>query len=179
MGEVWLCSGQSNMEMPASWGIKNGEQEIAAANHTNIRFFTAPKIAAKNSQNNSLTQWEICTPETMKKSSALSYFFATKLQETLKNVPVGLMVSAWGGTPAEIWMLENTITNNDTLKKAAEKLNPSKYGPIEPGRAFNSMIYPLIGYTISGVLWYQGESNGGSTVYDKTLEALITSWRTV
>ncbi|WP_194766853.1 sialate O-acetylesterase [Tamlana sp. I1] len=177
IGEVWLCSGQSNMEMPASWGIKNGDQEIAAANHTNIRFFTAPKISAKNPQNNILTQWELCTPETMKKSSALAYFFATKIQENLKDVPVGLIVSAWGGTPAEIWMPENTITNNDTLKKAAEKLNSSKYGPIEPARAFNSMINPLIGYTISGVLWYQGESNGGSTVYDKTLEALITSWR--
>jgi len=177
IGDVWLCSGQSNMEMSASWGIANGEQEMAEANIPNIRFFTVPKISAETLQNNVITNWQACTPESMKYSSAVAYFFAKKLQENLKDVPVGLIVSAWGGTPAEIWMPENVIKNDEILLQAANKLTPVNYGPTEPARAFNAMIHPLIGYNISGALWYQGESNVGASTYDKTLSALIKSWR--
>ena len=177
IGEVWLCSGQSNMEMSASWGIENGEQEIAEANHPNIRFFTVPKASAEKPQNNLIANWQVCTPESMEHTSALAYFFAKRIQENLNDVPVGLLVSAWGGTPAEIWMPEEIIKRDSILNKAANKLEPTTYGPIEPARAFNAMINPLIDYNISGILWYQGESNVGSKVYDKTLEALIQSWR--
>ncbi len=177
IGEVWLCSGQSNMEMSANWGIKNGEQEVANANHPNIRFFTVPKITSSTLQNDLPANWEVCTPESMKSSSALAYFFAKKLQKNLKDIPIGLIVSAWGGTPAEIWMPEETIKNNTVLTEAANKLTPVEWGPTEPARAFNAMINPLKGFNIAGVLWYQGESNVGSTVYNKTFEALIKSWR--
>ena len=177
IGEVWLCSGQSNMEMSASWGIDNGEEEIAKANYNNIRFFTSPKMAADTEQNNIISNWEICTPERMKYASAAAYFFAKKLQENIKDIPVGLMVSAWGGTPIEIWTQENVIKKDTVLLTAANKLTPVSYGPIKPGKAFNTMINPLVGYKIAGALWYQGESNVGSNVYDQNLEALVTSWR--
>ncbi|MDO3695361.1 sialate O-acetylesterase [Wenyingzhuangia sp. chi5] len=177
IGEVWLCSGQSNMEMSASWGIDNGEEEIAKANYDNIRFFTSPKMAANSEQNNIISSWEICTSESMKYASSAAYFFAKKLQQTMKDVPVGLMVSAWGGTPIEIWTPENIIKKDTVLLNAANKLTPVSYGPIKPGKAFNTMINPLIGYKIAGALWYQGESNVGSDVYDENLAALITSWR--
>lgn len=179
IGEVWLCSGQSNMEMSASWGIDNGEQEVAEANIPNIRFFTVPKISAETPQNNVTANWQVCTPESMKYSSAAAYFFAKKLQTNLKDVPIGLIVSAWGGTPAEIWISENIIKNNETLLQAANNLAPVNYGPTEPARAFNAMVNPLIGYNIAGALWYQGESNVGASTYDKTLSALIKSWRTL
>ncbi len=177
IGEVWVCSGQSNMEMSVSWGIDNGEEEMKNATNPNIRFFTVPKLTATTPQNNLLGNWTESTPETMKYFSAIGYFFAKRLQEDLKNVPIGLISSNWGGTPAEIWMLEEVVQNDPVLLENAKKLNEQEYGPRQPGRAYNAMIYPFVGFKIAGTLWYQGESNVGSLVYDKTLSALITSWR--
>jgi sialate O-acetylesterase len=177
IGEVWLCSGQSNMEMSASWGIDDGEEEAKNAANPNIRFFTVPKLTAESPQNNFLGNWTESTPETMKYFSAIGYFFAKRLREDLKNVPIGLISSNWGGTPAEIWMPEDVVNNDPLLLENAKKLNEQEYGPRQPGRAYNAMIYPIVGFKIAGTLWYQGESNVGSLVYDKTLGALISSWR--
>ncbi len=177
IGEVWLCSGQSNMEMSASWGITNGDAETQKANYPNIRFFSVPKLTAENPQNNLSGTWTSCTPETMKYFSAIGYFFGVRLQEELKNVPIGLISSNWGGTPAEIWMPAEVVANDEVLAASAKKLNEQEYGPRQPGRAYNAMIHPFVGFNIAGVLWYQGESNVGSKTYDKTVEALITSWR--
>ncbi|MCI9846240.1 sialate O-acetylesterase [Flavobacterium pectinovorum] len=177
IGEVWVCSGQSNMEMSVSWGIDNGEEEAKNAANPNIRFFTVPKLTATTPQNNLLGNWVESTPETMKYFSAVGYFFAKRLREDLKNVPIGLISSNWGGTPAEIWMPEEVVQNDALLLENAKKLNEQEYGPRQPGRAYNAMIYPFVGFKIAGTLWYQGESNVGSEVYDKTLSALITSWR--
>lgn len=179
IGEVWVCAGQSNMEMSASWGIESGEEEMKNATNSNIRFFTVPKLTATTPQNNLLGNWVESTPETMKNFSAIGYFFAKRLREDLKNVPIGLISSNWGGTPAEIWMPEEVVQNDPVLLENAKKLNEQEYGPRQPGRAYNAMIYPITGFKIAGTLWYQGESNVGSLVYDKTLAALITSWRKV
>ncbi|MFV8343938.1 sialate O-acetylesterase [Flavobacterium sp. XS2P39] len=177
IGEVWICSGQSNMEMSASWGIENGDEEVKNATNPNIRFFMIPKLTATSPQNNVVGSWTQCTPETMKYFSATGYFFAKRLQEELKNVPIGLIGSNWGGTPAEIWMPEEVIQSDAVLLESAKTRKEESYGPHQPGRAFNAMIYPLTGFKIAGVIWYQGESNVGSQVYDKTFSALITSWR--
>ena len=88
IGEVWICSGQSNMEMNASWGIENGDEAVKNATNPNIRFFTVPKLTATTPQNNLSGNWTECTPETMKYFSAVGYFFAKRLQEDLKNVPI-------------------------------------------------------------------------------------------
>ena len=178
IGEVWLCSGQSNMEMSASWGIKNMD-EIEKANNSNIRFFNVPKVSAISPQNNLTANWQVSNPETMKYSSAIAYFFAKRIQEEYKDIPVGLIISAWGGTPAEIWMPEEIIKNDATVNEAASQLKPVEWGPTEPARAFNAMINPLVGYNVAGTLWYQGESNVGAKNYDKTFSALINSWRTL
>jgi len=177
LGEVWICSGQSNMEWTASSGIEGAEAEIAKANYPNIRFFTVPKITAMAPQVNMQGNWQACTPQTMKYFSAIGYFFAQKLQEELKGVPVGVINSSWGGTPAEIWFSADYIANDNVLSQAASKLSKAPYGPVEPGRAWNAMINPLINFKIAGALWYQGESNVGSEVYNKTLGGLIASWR--
>ncbi len=177
IGEVWLCSGQSNMEMSASWGIDNGDEEVKNAKDFNIRFFTVSKSTATTPQNNVLGNWVESTPETMRYFSAVGYFFAKRLREDLKNVPIGLISSNWGGTPAEIWMPEEVVNNDSVLLENAKKLDEQEYGPHQPGRAYNAMISPITGFKIAGTLWYQGESNVGSLVYDKTLSALITSWR--
>ncbi|WP_422350915.1 sialate O-acetylesterase [Flagellimonas sp.] len=177
IGEVWLCSGQSNMEMSASWGIDNGDIEVSKAQHPQIRFFTVPKKSAKVPQDNLPAHWKVCSPESMENSSAVAYFFATKLRKELKDVPIGLIISAWGGTPAEVWIPKETIENDSLLTAAANKLTPVIWGPIEPARAYNAMINPLVNYVLAGTLWYQGEANTGSKVYEKTLEGLIDSWR--
>lgn len=177
IGEVWICSGQSNMEMNASWGIENGDEVVKNAANPNIRFFMVPKLTATSPQNNLSGNWTECTPETMKYFSATGYFFAKRLQEDLKNVPIGLISSNWGGTPAEIWMPEDVIQNDAVLLESAKTRKEESYGPNQAGRAFNAMIYPLAKLKIAGVIWYQGESNVGSQVYDKTFSALITSWR--
>ncbi|MFM9988498.1 sialate O-acetylesterase [Flavobacterium sp.] len=177
IGEVWLCSGQSNMEMNANWGIQNGEEEAKKATNANIRFFSVEKSSSSHPQNNVSGKWSVCSPETMKNNSAVAYFFANRITEDLKNVPIGMIISAWGATSAEVWIPEDIIQNNLELLEASKKINPNEYCPVGPGLTFNTMIHPLIGYKIAGTLWYQGESNVGSPIYDKTFTALINSWR--
>lgn len=177
VGEVWLCSGQSNMEMSAAWGIKKGEDAVQKADYPTIRFFRVEKSSVKYPQDHIIGKWEVCSPETMRNNSAVAYYFSRQLQQHLIQIPVGLIISAWGGTPAEIWMPESVIETDKELSQAANNLTPQEWGPHQPGRAFNAMIYPIYSYQIAGVLWYQGESNVGSKVYDLTLTALIKSWR--
>lgn len=177
IGEVWICSGQSNMEMNASWGIENGDEAVKNAANPNMRFFSVPKLTATSPQNNISGTWTECSPETMKYFSAVAYFFGKRLQEELKNVPIGLISSNWGGTPAEIWTPEEVIQDDAVLLESAKTRKEESYGPNQPGRAFNAMIFPLTKFKIAGTLWYQGESNVGSMVYDKTFSALIASWR--
>ncbi len=177
IGEVWICSGQSNMEYSASWGMKDAAAETAKANAPTIRLFTVPKMTAATPQNNLNGSWVACTPETMKYFSAAGYFFGKRLQEDLKNVPIGLISSNWGGSAAEIWMPEEVVSGDATLSSAAKNLTATEYCPNQPARAYNAMIVPLVDFKIAGAIWYQGESNVGSQVYDKTFSALITSWR--
>ena len=177
LGEVWLCSGQSNMEWTPALGIDNAEAEIAKANYPNIRFFTAPKLASEHPQMNVPGHWEACTPQSMRNFSAVAYYFAQHLQEDLKGVPIGMINSSWAGSPAEPWIPKEYVAAHPVLSTAAAKVAPVSFTPTEPGRTFNAMIKPLVGYKIAGVLWYQGESNSTSAVYDKTLEGLIRAWR--
>jgi sialate O-acetylesterase len=113
IGEVWFCSGQSNMEMPlAGWPpndtIEGSAKEIASANNFNIRFFIAKKALSAKVENNLSGKWEVCSPVTVAPSSATAYFFAKKLYEHL-NIPIGLIESSWGGTPVESWISPNTL----------------------------------------------------------------------
>lgn len=179
IGEVWLCSGQSNMEMNAGWGIKNGDEEAQKAINSNIRFFSVEKASAETSQNNLSGNWAECSPEIMRKNSAVAYFFAQRITEDLKNVPIGMIVSAWGATSAEVWMPKDVILNDKELLEASKRINPNEYCPVGAAKTFNTMIHPLIGFKIAGVLWYQGESNVGSSIYGKTFSALINSWRSL
>lgn len=108
LGEVWLCSGQSNMEMPLKGWLPNdliinSDKEISAANFPNIRLFNMPREKAITPQEKSNGIWEICTPENASDFSAVAYFFAKNLNKEL-NVPIGIIQSTWGGTPVESWM---------------------------------------------------------------------------
>jgi sialate O-acetylesterase len=176
IGEVWLCSGQSNMEMSAQ-SINNSEEEIMNADYPEIRFFTVSTSTSLSPQEHLSGNWRVCTPETMKPFSAIGYFFARKLQKEL-GVPVGIINSSWGGTPAESWMPEEVVLKDENLSKAAAMQKPVPWGPVEPARIYNAMISPVIPYRIAGVLWYQGEANTiNGYAYKEMLTALISSWR--
>ncbi|MBN2063799.1 MAG: hypothetical protein JW745_03275 [Sedimentisphaerales bacterium] len=114
IGEVWLCSGQSNMQ----WELKqaeNSREYIDTANNPQIRLLYIPRKSNAQPQNDSPAQWQLCTPQTAAGFSAVGYFFGKKLQKEL-NVPVGLICSAYGGTPAEAWTQRTVIENNPELK---------------------------------------------------------------
>lgn len=177
IGEVWLCSGQSNMEMSAQWGINNGEEEIKNADYPEIRLFTVSTSTALYPQNHFSGQWTVCTPDQMRTFSAVGYFFARKLHKEL-GVPIGIINSSWGGTPAEAWTPEETILKDNFLHEAALKQKPVPWGPVETARIYNAMISPMIQFRIAGALWYQGEANTiNGYAYKELLTALIDSWR--
>ena len=176
LGEVWICSGQSNMEMSVNWNLINGEEEAAKANHPNIRIFHVQKIGAEFPQQTCNATWSVCTPETMRSTSAVGYFFARELQQKL-NVPVGIIVSAWGGTPAEVWIEKSRIESNPELNKAKYS-DHFDWWPGTPGTLYNSMIAPFVPYGIAGAIWYQGESNCGNyQIYSQLMKTLIENWR--
>lgn len=177
IGEVWVCSGQSNMEMSAEWGEKDVPQEGAAANNPNIRLFHVPKATSQYPQDDVRAQWEICDSNKLKKFSSVAYFFAKKLNKEL-NVPVGLINSSWGGTPAEVWTPAEKIESDPVLKPASELISVHDWWPNIAGKTFNAMIAPLTKYNIAGAIWYQGEGNTSSSgTYEKLLTTMIDSWR--
>lgn len=177
LGEVWLVSGQSNMEWSAAAGITNAEEAIAGAENENIRFFTVEHRTAPVPQQDLGGSWVSSTPETMKNFSAAAYFFGRKLQEEL-GVPVGLINSSWGGTPAEVWMPSKLFEKNPRLQEAASLLPDVEWGPSTPGSLYNAMIHPLAPFKLAGILWYQGESNtDNADYYKEVFTALIESWR--
>ena len=176
LGEVWICSGQSNMEMSVNWKLINGEEDAAKANHPNIRIFHVQKIGAEYPQQTCNATWTGCTPETMRATSAVGYFFARELQQKL-NVPVGIIVSAWGGTPAEVWIEKSRIESDPVLNrhKYSEHFD---WWPGNSGTLYNSMIAPFVPYGIAGAIWYQGESNCGNyQIYSSLMKTLIKNWR--
>ena len=176
LGEVWICSGQSNMEWSVNAKIINGEEEAAKANHPNIRIFHVQKIGAQYPQENCNATWTVCSPETMRSTSAIGYFFARELQQKL-NIPIGIIVSAWGGTPAEVWIEKSRIEKNAMLNnhKYNEKYD---WWPGTPGTLYNSMIAPFVPYGIAGAIWYQGESNcNNHQIYSELMKTLIENWR--
>ncbi len=177
MGEVWLCSGQSNMEWCASYGFINSEEEIKNATHQEIRLFHVNWRTSPYRCIDVDGEWVKCTPETMKDFSAIGYFFGRELNQKLE-VPVGLISSNWGGTPVEAWIPTEKILGNPDLNDAADKVPCFAWAPNKPGYTFNSMIAPIIPFTIKGVLWYQGEANvDNSYAYLYMLKELVKCWR--
>ena len=156
IGEVWIGSGQSNME----WVLSNTQgsaKAIAEADHPMIRLFHVPKIQNKEPATDVKAAWKLCTPENVPRFSAVLYYFGLQLQKEL-NVPIGLVNSSWGGSPIEPW----TISNGSS------------------GGMYNGMIAPIIQYPVQGVIWYQGETNvlnKNGLSYEGKMQDLIEGWR--
>lgn len=208
VGEVWIASGQSNMEWPLRLAFQPNDAIQNSANEQ-IRLLTVPKLKANQPVDDIKASWIACNPATISNFSAVAYFFARDLQKALK-VPVGIIHTSWGGSPAEVWMKDQALASNPEYKKDildsfdaqmkqyhdalqafdARQAELKKEGKTstdkppgrpywKPSELYNGMIAPLIPYAIKGAIWYQGESNAGRAWQYRTLFAdMIRNWRT-
>lgn len=174
VGDVWLCSGQSNMAIGVDV-CKNGKEEVAAANYPQIRLFSVPKARAAQPAADVKADWKPCTPANIVAVqpqvgafSAVAYYFGRQLHKEL-NVPIGLIDSSVGGTPAEFWTSRKALEANPTLRPMAQG---------EASCLYNAMIAPLVPFGLRGAIWYQGEANVGAAYMYRTLfPAMIANWR--
>ncbi|SDR65431.1 sialate O-acetylesterase [Polaribacter sp. KT25b] len=181
-GEVWLCSGQSNMYQPlASYNGQptyGGLMATVKSNNKNLRLFSVGKVASKTplEKLDKFTGWQDASPESVLNFSAVAYFFGKQLQEVL-DCPVGLIHASWGGSIVQAWMSKEVL---NTYKKVdLENVDLKKRAQYNPTVLYNSMIKPLIPFTIKGALWYQGESNRSEpNDYKKLFPAMVKDWRT-
>jgi len=174
VGEVWVCGGQSNMEMSVN-GCVDAQKTKESAKNPNLRRFKVPHKASAKPETAVVGKWEECTPETVGSWTAVGYFFGRYLNKEL-NVPVGLIDDNWGGTIAEAWMPEKHLTDHADLKSLIKPIDGKN--PNVACALYNGMIYPIQPYAIAGAIWYQGESNAGRAFQYRTLFPLtIQSWR--
>jgi sialate O-acetylesterase len=154
VGDVWVGSGQSNMEWPVR-SSSDPTKTVDGANHPTIRLYQVPKVQSKAPNKDIKSQWQECTPKTISGFSAALYHFGVAIQRDQK-VPIGLINSSWGGSPIEPWM----VTEKGS------------------GEMYNAMIAPISRFPVKGVLWYQGESNmAQGMAYRDKKELLIKGWR--
>lgn len=187
VGEVWIASGQSNME----WSIDasyNPLRAKATSENPNLRLFTVHKRTATAPIDDQadlahFSKWDASGPETIGGFSAVAYHFGANLQQSLK-VPVGIIHTSWGGTPAEAWTSTEALAAEPSLRyyvKNAENAAKGKL-PVRPGTPsslYNAMIHPLIPFAFQGAIWYQGESNATRAFEYRTLfPTMIQDWRT-
>lgn len=179
LGEVWFCSGQSNMEMPvkgfSGQPVIGSNEAILQSENTQIRFFGTPKKASITPVSDIKNNWAIAAPATTGNFSAAAYFFAKKIQSVLK-VPIGIIQSSWGASTIESWMDRESLSpyTNIIIPDTLPAITPNR----EPTIMFNSMLSPYIGYTIKGVLWYQGEANRDNAFeYQSLFTSMIALWR--
>jgi len=216
VGDVWLCSGQSNMAWPLR-SDPNAERIIAASDLPLIRQFLVDRVALEEPSPSAKGSWKPCLPETAGEFTAVGYYFARELQPKI-GVPIGLINSTWGGTAIEAWMSETALERFPEVderwqkivqkmpeemvayeleraefkRKAAEaKISGAEFdfnsypgkpegngSRKQPFGIFNGMVAPLIPYSLSGILWYQGESNvGNAKTYRDRFQVHISDWR--
>lgn len=177
VGEVWICSGQSNMQFALA-SASNGQQAIATATDDNLRLYTVPRRTSYTPLDDVMSNWKVCSPETVAQFSAVGYFFGRDLRKAL-GVPVGLINSSWGGTFAEAWTSPEGLKSlPDYAAWVADETAKKADGPNHPSVLYNGMIRPIMPYAIKGAIWYQGESNAGRAFKYRTLfPTMIKSWR--
>lgn len=204
VGEVWICSGQSNMAMTVN-SSNDADLERAAAQFPNIRMINFPRVGTQEPVwTHEGSSWMVCTPETVGSFSAVGYFFGRQLHETI-NVPIGLINNAWGGSSCEAWinrdllkadeayqpMLDrwnsmqasfDVLSEKDALtegeKKQLANLKRQLSGNHNPSNIYNGVLKSHLGYGIRGAIWYQGESNAGRAYqYRDLFPLMISNWR--
>ena len=180
LGEVWVCGGQSNMEMPIKGFVAQPVQGAAEAiresyAHPDIRIFNVERARVATLQDDCKGEWQKPTPQNVANCSATAYFFGRMLTDLL-GVPVGIVTSYWGGTKAEVWMTREAINATEGIDREFA-LKPDGNG-FAPQEMYNGMINPIARFTAKGFIWYQGCSNRDRAFdYGKLLVSLIKNWR--
>jgi sialate O-acetylesterase len=193
IGEVWLASGQSNME----WWLKNNradKQEVADSENNQLRQFLVNQTMVPERADDVPGWWSVAGPKTSGGFTAVGYYFGKALQKEL-GVPVAIINASRGRTGIEGWISEEGLAHDDELSAAARRYKAERETPAEAqadvtvakkpkdpeqigGYLFNGMIAPLIPYAIRGVIWYQGETNAGRAwQYRTAFPLLIQDWR--
>lgn len=181
-GEVWICSGQSNMDMPVSGypgqPSEGAMEAVMEAKEYPVHLFRVKRELSSTPKEQCSGIWEAPSAESVMHSSATAYFFAKNLQKYLQ-VPVGIIVSAWGGTSILSWMSEKSVkTLPSEVTEACVKRDSREQNL--PGRLFNAMINPLKNYTARGFIWYQGEHNlQEHLTYDVMMKTMVDEWRSM
>jgi sialate O-acetylesterase len=176
VGEVWICSGQSNMEWRLSLS-EGGGAYAAAANYPEIRLFKVPRSLVGTEQEDVEAAWVPCSPGTAPDITAIGFHFARELQSALA-VPVGIIHSAHGASAVEAWIGMEALAGDPGAATVFSRTPTND--PRRPAWAWNGMVAPLAAYPMRGVLWYQGETNahwGPPAEYTQTFPLLIRSWR--
>ncbi len=184
IGEVWICAGQSNMEMPMkgfpSQPIENGPADILHSTDPLLHVFQAKRISRVEPTDTTVGQWKTSEPEVIRDFAATAYYFGRELRRTL-NVPVGLIVTAWGGSSCESWIAREYVKPFVTEKSPYQipyKPSDIKSKNRQPTVLFNGMLNPVIGYGIKGAIFYQGEDNVPRYQdYAQQLQTMVGCWR--
>lgn len=188
IGEVWICSGQSNMQMPVTAGgglsgVENYQDVIAASGaYPTMRMYTSTLHHSDTPQWDCVgTGWQVCSPATSGGFSAVAYFFGKTLIDKL-GVPVGLIVNPYGGAAAQAFTPSDAMDSDPELKARYMDLyraNPGAYNPMNiPGGLWNAMVHPFLNCSVRGMIWYQGESNWpDSDIYHKLMRTMVGEWR--
>lgn len=204
VGEVWICSGQSNMQWSVN-AANDPDLEKAAAKHPKLRMINFPQVGTQEPiWTHPDRQWQVCSPETVGGWSAVGYFFGRQLHQTL-DVPVGMINNAWGGSACEAWINRDLLTKtpayqplierwmldektfaelskktdlNDDQKKQLAALQGRMRGNARPANIYNGVLSSHLGYGIRGAIWYQGESNASRAYqYRDLFPLMIQNWR--
>lgn len=177
IGDVWICSGQSNMEM-ALRDCKRPE-DVNSADFPLIRQFTVAKTTADAPRDEVTSKWSVCSPQSAGTFTAAGFYFARKIQQET-GIPIGLLHSSWGGTLIEPWISQEGLMSIPESMRACATMH---FGPVEPHCLYHAMIHPLTQFPIKGAIWYQGESNAmfdptnSEEKYFHKKSALINGWR--
>ena len=188
VGEVWLCGGQSNMEMPLNgfWHcpVEGSLEEVALSGQfrDKIRLVKIPKTGAETPQETVEGRWQVSGPETAGTFTAVGWHFARMLNSVL-NVPVGLVSCNWGGSAVESWLPKEEVYSYPESTLPSGQYAPKRdaggwYHHHSPIIMYNGMLYPIRNYTLKGFLWYQGETNAGfPQYYAQRLATMVKVWR--
>lgn len=186
IGEVWVCAGQSNMEMPMKGfkgqPVEGAAEELMQCRDKQLRLFTVKRNAQLHPVDDVTGSWLEANSESVRQFSATAYYYGKMLRKAL-DVPVGLVVASWGGSACEAWMNREWV-QSDWLKAFPKLHTPcneadvKKYAQRCPSALYNGMLHPIIGYTMKGAIWYQGEDNCNRyETYADQMQTMVNGWR--
>ena len=183
VGDVWLCGGQSNMMMVVR-NARDPDREIATANLPRLRLFRVAPQFTDRPVHTVGGDWQPASPETVGSFSATAYYFGRELHPAI-DVPVGLIVSAYGNTPISTWRSPEALADDAVVAdwwQAQQRKTPAPRPHRQPSAGHNGMIAPLVPYAVRGFLWYQGEADATETPlltphYATQFSGLIREWR--